>query len=77
MVQLIQVVCWVILNAYLSSAYYFQNELFSINSFRNTIRGSNSYDPDQAGHFVGLDSGLNYLQSLSADDKSHHQQEEI
>ena len=34
----------------------------------NTIRVSNSFNPDQARHFVGPDLGLNCLQSLSADD---------
>ena len=41
-------------------------------SFRNTIRVSNSLDPDQARRFVGPDLSPNYLQRLSADDKSHH-----
>ena len=41
---------------------------FSNNSFRNTIRVSNSLDPDQARHFVGPDLGPNCLQRLSADD---------
>ena len=42
-------------------------------SFRNTIRVSNSLDPDQAWHFVEPDLGPNHLQKLSADDRSHHQ----
>ena len=33
----------------------------------NTIRVSNSLDPDQARHFVGPDLGPNCLQRLSAD----------
>ena len=41
-------------------------------SFRNTIRVSNSLDPDQARRFVGPDMGLNCWQRLSADDKSRH-----
>ena len=41
-------------------------------AFRNTIRVSNSLDPDQARHFVGPDLGPKCLQRLSADDKSHH-----
>ena len=53
------VVCW-----------YFSNLFFSKNSFRNTIRVSNSLVPDQAGQNVGLDLGLNCLQRLSADDIS-------
>ena len=47
---------WVILHAYLSSDNFFQNRI----SFRNTIRVSNSLDPDLARHFVGLDLGPNY-----------------
>ena len=42
--------------------------MFLKNSFRNTIRVSNSLDPDQAGHFVRPDLGPNCLQRLSADD---------
>ena len=38
--------------------------------FFNTIRQSNSLDPDQARHFVGPDLGPNCLQRLSADNKS-------
>ena len=38
--------------------------------FLNTIRVSNSMDPDQAQRFVGPDLGPNCLQRLSADDKS-------
>ena len=43
---------------------------FSKNSFRNTIRVSNSLDPDQDRHFVYPDLGPNCLQRISADDKS-------
>ena len=45
--------------------FYFQN------SFGNTIRVSNSLDPDQDRHCVGPDLGPNCLQRLSADDKGH------
>ena len=45
---------------------------FSIKSFRNTIRVSNSFDPDQAQCFVGPDLDPNCLQRLSADDISRH-----
>ena len=38
--------------------------------FFNTIRVSNSLDPDQARHFVGPDLGPNCMQRLSADNKS-------
>ena len=44
-------------------------------SFRNTIRVSNSLDPDQARQNVGPDLDPNCLQrlsGLSADDKSCH-----
>ena len=41
-------------------------------SFRNTIRVSNSLDPDQVRRFVGPDLDLNCLKRLSADDKSRH-----
>ena len=41
------------------------------NSFRNTIRVSNSFDPDQDRHSVGPDLGPNCLQRLLADDKCH------
>ena len=50
----------------LSSADFFQNQFFSKNS--NTIKVSNSLDPDQARHFVGPDLGPNCLQRLSEDD---------
>ena len=53
--------------AFLSFADFFQNQLFSKNSFRNTIWVSNRLGPDQARHFVGPDMGPNYLQKLSAD----------
>ena len=39
--------------------------------FFNTIRVSNSLDPDQAQHFVGPNLGPNCLQRLSADNESH------
>ena len=55
----------------MSSADFFsQNHLFSKNSFRNTIRVSNSLDRDQARYFVGPDLGQNVLQRLSTDDTS-------
>ena len=37
--------------------------VFSKISFRNTIRVSNSWDPDQDRHFVGPDLGPNCLQT--------------
>ena len=39
---------------------------------RNTIRVSDSLDPDQARHFVGPELGPNCLQRLSADNKIGH-----
>ena len=54
--------------AFLSSAdFFFKIKFYFENSFRNTIRVSNSWDPDQAGHFVGPDLGTICLQMLSAD----------
>ena len=50
------VICW-----------FFSKSTFLKNSFRNTIRVSNSLDPDQARHFVGPDLGPNCLQKLSAE----------
>ena len=38
--------------------------------FLDTIRVSNSLDPDQDRHSVGPDLGPNCLQRLSADDRS-------
>ena len=46
--------------------------MFSKNSFRNTLRVSNSLDPDQDRHPVGPDLGPICLQRLSADDTSRH-----
>ena len=45
-------------------------QLLSTNSFRNTIRVSNSLDPDQDQLSVGPDPGPNSLQRLCADGKS-------
>ena len=55
---------------HLSSADSFSKSTFSKNYFRNTIRVSNSLDPDQARHFVGSDLSPNCLQKVSADDTS-------
>ena len=38
--------------------------------FRDTVRVSNTLDPDQAGKFVGPEMGPNCLQRFSADDMS-------
>ena len=48
----------------------FSKPNFSKNSFRNTIRVSNSLDPDQAQCLDGLDLVPNCLQKLPADDTS-------
>ena len=45
----------------------FSKLTFTINSFRNTIRVSNSLNPDQDQQNVGPDLGSNCLQRLSAD----------
>ena len=46
---------------------FFSKSTFAKNSFRNTIRVSNSLDPDQARHYAGPDLVSNCLQKLSAD----------
>ena len=46
----------------------FSDQFFRKNNFRNTIRVSNSLDPDQAGHFVRPDLDPNWLQRISAAD---------
>ena len=53
-------------------ADFFQNHLFKY-SFRIPSK-SVSLDPDQAGHFVGPDLGLNCLQRLSVDNTSRQSQ---
>ena len=58
-----------IFSIFLSSAYHEVSKLtFSKKSFRNSIRVSNSLDPDQARPNVGPDLGTNCMKSLSADD---------
>ena len=55
-------------------SHYYYAILNSLDAglFYNTIRVSNSLDPDQARHFVGPDLGPNCLQRLSADNKNCH-----
>ena len=54
---------------FLSSADFFSKSFFfSKNSFRNTFRVLNSFDPDQARSYVGPDLGPNCLQKLPAHD---------
>ena len=43
---------------------------FSKNNFSNTIRVSNTFDPDQVRHFVGPDLDTECLLTLSADGTS-------
>ena len=64
--------CMVILHAFLSSADFLSKSTFSKTSFRNTIRVSNSLDPDQARQNVGPDLVPNCLKRLTADDKFCH-----
>ena len=45
-----------------SSADFLQNYFFKNKPPRTTIRVSNSLDPDQDRHFVGLHLGSNFLQ---------------
>ena len=40
---------------------------FKIMFFKNTIRVSNSLEPDPTGHFVRADLGPKYLQRFSTD----------
>ena len=54
---------------------FFSKSTFSKKSCRDTIRLSNSLDPDQAQHYVGPDLAPNYLQRLSADDTSRRRVE--
>ena len=54
---------------WLLSVDFFKINFFKKKSFRNTIRVSNSLDPNQARHFVGPDLDPNCLQRLLADDK--------
>ena len=55
---------WVIFHTFLSTAGFFSKENII---FRNTIRMSNSLDPDQARRFVGPDQDPNCLPRLSHD----------
>ena len=64
------------MHAFFVVCKFFFKLTYSKKSFRNTIRVSNSLDPDQARHFVRPDLGPNCLQRLSADDKLCHYQKE-
>ena len=61
---------WVVFHAFLSSADFFQNQLFLKTI---SLRVSNSLDQDQARHFVGPDLGPNFLQIFSAEDTTGRQ----
>ena len=52
---------------FLSSSDFFKINFFE-NSFRNTIRVSINFDPDQAQRFIVPDLDPNCLQKLSADE---------
>ena len=45
---------------------YFLFQSFQKKSFRKTIRASDTLDPDQAGHSIRHNLGLNCLQRFSA-----------
>ena len=55
---------------FMPSADFFQNQNFQKNSFGTTISVVNSFDPDQAQHYVGPDLDPKCLQKLSADNTS-------
>ena len=54
----------------LSSADFFQNELFSKKILSGTLPVLKSSDPDQDRPYVGPNLGPYCLQRLSADDKN-------
>ena len=56
---------------------FFSKFTFSKNYFRNTIRVSNSLDPDQTRLYVGPDLGSNCLQSLPVDDTGRQRSKEL
>ena len=47
--------------------FFLKQNKSKTNDFMNTIRVSNSWDPDQAGRFVGPDLGPKCFQRLSAE----------
>ena len=59
---------WAIFHALCRRLIFFLQNHISKSSFRNTIRASNSLDPDQARHYVGPDLDPNCLQMLSTDE---------
>ena len=58
----------------LLSADFFQNQLLQ-KILLGPLSVSNRLEPDQDRHLVGPDLGPNCLQILSADNKTHRQQE--
>ena len=70
------VVAWCYINTISSFSCFccrlltFSKLTFSKNSFRNTIRVSNSLDQDQDRDSVGSDLVANCMQRLKADNKS-------
>ena len=62
-------VCWVIFHAFVVDCRCFFKITISENSFKKTIRVSNSLDPDQSPNFVGPDL-VPKMQKLSADNIS-------
>ena len=56
--------------SYFLSSADFSKSHFSKDSLWNTIRVSNSLDPDQARHFVKHDLGTYCLQRFSEEDNS-------
>ena len=59
---------WVNMYSFMSSVDVFAKILFSKHSFRNTIRVTNSLEPDQVRRIVRPDLGANCLLRLLADD---------
>ena len=59
---LIYLHAWELFMFLFSSADFLQNEVFKNKPPRTTVRVSNSLDPDQDGHSVGLNLGSKCLQ---------------
>ena len=59
------------MHAFCRRLIFFSKSTFSKKKhFRNTIKVSNGFNPDQARFFVGPDLGPDCLQRISADDTS-------
>ena len=61
---------WSIIHAFGRLPFFVSKSTFLKKSFRNSIKVSNSLDPDQARPFVGPDLGPNCMRRLFADDTS-------